>query len=111
MTDVIRLVQGDSKPDIQLTLTDEATGLPIDLSGATTSVSVKFRLAGSSTLLSTISCTKSSGGADGKVFFNFTGGVLNVDPGMYEGEIQITYGSSGTQTVYDMLKFRVRGEF
>lgn len=111
MSDVIRLVQNDSKPDIVLTLTDEATGLPIDLSAFDTSIDVKFRAAGSSTLLSTISCTKFTTGVDGKVTFNFAGGVLDVDPGMYEGEIQITYGSNGTQTVFDVLKFRVRGEF
>jgi hypothetical protein len=111
MADVIKLVQGDAKPDIVLTLTDEATGLPIDLSDVSTSVDVKFRAAGSETLLSTIACTKQSTGVDGKVVFNFSGGVLDVEPGAYEGEIQITYGSSGTQTVFDVLKFRVRGEF
>ena len=111
MSDVIRLVQNDSKPDIIITLTDEVTGLPIDLSAADTTIAIKFRAAGSSTLLSTITCTKFTTGSDGKVVFNFAGGVLDVDPGMYEGEIQITYGSNGTQTVFDLLKFRVRGEF
>lgn len=109
--DVIRLVQGDSKPIIILTLTDDNTGLPIDLSATATTVQVKFRASGSSTLLSTIPCTKTNGGADGKVQFDFSGGVLDVDPGMYEGEIEITYGPAGTQTVYDILRFRVRGQF
>ena len=108
--DVIRLVQNDSKPSIILTLTDETTGLPIDLTLPTTTVVVKFRASGSTTLLSTINCTKYTTGADGKVTFDFTGGVLNVDPGMYEGEIVVDYNGS-TQTVYDTLRFRVRQEF
>lgn len=108
--DVIRLVQNDSKPSIILTLTDETTGLPIDLTLPTTTVVVKFRASGSTTLLSTITCTKYTTGADGKVTFDFTGGVLDVDPGMYEGEIVVDYDGD-TQTVYDTLRFRVREEF
>lgn len=108
--DVIRLVQNDSKPSIILTLTDETTGLPINLALPTTTVAVKFRASGSTTLLSTITCTKLTTGADGKVTFDFTGGVLDVDPGMYEGEIVVDYDGE-TQTVYDTLRFRVRQEF
>ena len=109
MSDVIRLVQNDSRPEINLTLTDENTNLPIDLSAGTTTVVVKFRAAGSSTLLSTITCTKTDA-VNGKVSFNFTGGVLDVDPGQYEGEIEISYDGD-THTVFDLLRFRVRGEF
>jgi hypothetical protein len=109
MSDVIRLVQGDSKPEINLTLTDENTGLPIDLSAESTVVLVKFRASGGSTLLSTITCTKVDPN-NGKVSFNFTGGVLDVDPGQYEGEIEIGYDGD-THTVFDLLRFRVRGEF
>lgn len=109
MADIIKLVQGDSKPDIMLSLTDENTGLAIDLSAATTVVRVKFRAAGSETLLSTITCSKTDA-VNGKVSFNFTGGVLDVDAGSYEGEIEISFDTQ-TQTVYDVLKFRVRGEF
>ena len=41
--DVIRLVQGDTKPSIILALTDENTGLPINLAAASTNVYIKFR--------------------------------------------------------------------
>jgi hypothetical protein len=109
MSDVIRLVQNDSRPEINLTLTDENTGLPIDLSAGTTTVVVKFRAAGSTTLLSTINCSKTDA-VNGKVSFNFSGGVLDVDPGQYEGEIEISFAGA-THTVFDVLRFRVRGEF
>lgn len=109
-TDVIRLVEGDEKPLIVLTLTDDITGTPIDLSVETTTVSVKFRKAGTTTLLSTISCTKLSGGTTGQVQFGFSGGVLDVDAGAYEGEVVINYNGS-VQTVYETLRFTVRANF
>lgn len=108
--DVIRLVKGDERPVIVLTLTDDVTGSPIDLSLSTTVVTVKFREAGTTTLLSTITCTKLSLGTTGQVQFDFLGGVLNVDPGMYEGEIVISFNGQ-IQTVYDTLRFTVRENF
>jgi len=108
--DVIRLVKGDERPVIVLTLTDDVTGSPIDLSLGTTTVVVKFRESGTTTLLSTIACTKLSSGTTGQVQFNFTGGVLNVDPGMYEGEVVINFNGE-VQSVYDTLRFTVRENF
>ena len=110
MADVIRVVKGNTKPDIIVTLTDDSTGAPIDLSAGTTTVSVKFRKQSTTTVLSTISCGKVSGGSTGKVQFDFAGGVLNVDPGMYEGEVTINFNGN-LQTVYDLISFRVRDNF
>jgi hypothetical protein len=108
--DVIRLVKGDERPVIVLTLTDDVTGSPIDLSLGTTTVSVKFRAAGSTDTPTTISCSKIGNGTDGRVQFDFLGGVLDVDPGMYEGEIVINF-TGEIQTVYDTLRFTVRENF
>ena len=108
MADVIRLVKGDSKPVIILTLTDDTTDTAFDLSSAATTVTVRFRKANTDTLLSTINCSNVGDGTDGKVQFDFSGGVLDVDPGQYEGEIVVTTSGAGTQTVYDTLSFRVR---
>lgn len=109
MAEVIKVVQGDTKPLISLTLTDEATGTPFDLSAETTSVVVKFRAAGSSGVPQVINCIKTDA-ANGKVEFDFSGGILDVDPGLYEGEIEVDLNGS-THTVYDVLKFRVRADF
>ena len=109
MSTPIKVVQGDTKPTITVTLTDETTGSAIDLSDASTTVSVYFRAAGSSTLLSTISCTKTDA-ANGVVEFDFSGGVLDVDAGLYEGEIEISFDGA-KHTVYNPLKFRVREDF
>lgn len=108
--DVIRLVQGDERPLVIVTLMDDVTNTPVDLTAATTTVQVKFREQGSTTLLSTINCAKINGGIAGQVQFDFNGGVLNVDPGMYEGEIVINYDTE-VQTVYETMRFRVRDNF
>ena len=110
MADVIRVVKGNTKPDIIVTLTDDSTGAPIDLSAGTTTVSVKFRKQSTTTVLSTIRCTKIGDGTAGQAQFDFAGGVLNVNPGMYEGEVTISFNGS-LQTVYDLISFRVRDNF
>ena len=110
MADVIKLVKGDELPLIVLTLTDDVANTALDLSAGTTSVSVKFRAVGGTSVLSTISCAKTTDGSDGKVQFSFSGCVLDVAEGMYEGEIIVNYNGS-LHTVYDLLKFRVRGSF
>ena len=110
MADTIKLVKGDELPQITLTLTDDVANAALDLSASTTSVSIKFKLKGGTSTLSTISTSKLTNGSDGKVYFNFAGGVLDVDPGEYEGEINISFNGS-IQTVYDTLNFRVRDNF
>ena len=107
MADTIKLVKGDELPQIVLTLRDDSANSALDLSLSTTAVSIKFRKRGTSTTLSTINTTKTTDGSDGKITFDFSGGVLDVDPGEYEGEIVISYGGI-IQTVYEVLKFRVR---
>lgn len=109
-TDVIRLVSGDERPVIVLTLTDDTTGSPIDLSAVTTSVYVKFRQAGTANDPAILYCTKVGSGATGQVQFYFGSGELDVDPGMYEGEVVINFNSE-LQTVFETLRFTVRANF
>lgn len=108
MSSRIRLVQGDNLPIIRMTLR-HGDGTPMNLQDA--SVVVFFRRAGETQVLSTLPCAKLGGGLAGEVSFNFPGSTLNVDPGAYEGEIEITTGDGEKQTVYDTLKFTVRAQF
>lgn len=107
MADKIKLVQGDNRPYIKLTLKN-ADGTVMNLSDST--VVVHFRAAGGSSILSTLSCSLQNGGTDGVAVFNFPGNTLNVEPGSYEGEIEVTTAGE-KQTVYDILKFNVRAQF
>ena len=120
--DTINLVAGDDKPDIDLTLLnsnaakagsnldpdDSTTWAPIDLSSAT--VSVKFRLLGSTSILDTLACVITSA-PNGECYMSWNPTTLDVAAGTYEGEIEITYSDARVMTLYDKLKFKVRSEF
>jgi hypothetical protein len=121
----IKLVQNDTKPQINLSLTDETTGDPIDLTGAT--VRMHFRAAGSATIKETLILGLLTGrvledgsidttppydtpGRGGRCYV--TWGETTLDTvGEFEGEVFVTFADSGIQTVYDVLKFKVRDEF
>lgn len=107
MAEKIRLVQGDNLPTIRMTLR-HGDGTPMNLVNAT--VVVHFRAAGAEAVLSTLQCTKFNNGVSGEVSFNFPGQTLNVEPGSYEGEIEIDFGGE-KQTVYEPLRFTVRAQF
>lgn len=108
-TNRIKLVQGDSRPQIKATITDENTGVVVDITGAT--CVLKFRATGTTDVLTTLTGTVIDGPA-GVVVFNWGPTSLQVPEGQYEGEIQVTFASgAGVQSVYDLLKFIVRAEF
>jgi hypothetical protein len=108
MSEKIKLVQGDTRPQVKVTLTDDTTSLPIDLGTGT--VRMRFRAAGDATVLATIVGTITSS-INGTVVFSWPEGVLDVPAGDYEGEIEITFADSTVQTVFDTLKFKLREQF
>ena len=125
MADVIKLVQGDTRPQIVIDLKDQ-DGNPINMSGAT--VRLYFRKSGSTTLLQTIvgtlltgfrdssgtlitSAPYNSPGVGGRASFGWPAGALDVEAGNYEGEVEITFSDLTIQTVYDKLKFKLRADF
>ena len=126
MAEKIKLVQGDTRPQLVLSLTDETTGSPIDVSAA--AVRLKFRAAGESTLIATLTATPVPGrvledgsidftdpfnvsGRGGRCVVNWSQQALANPAGDYEGEIEITFSDNTVQTVYGILKFKLRGEF
>ena len=125
MADRIRLVQGDTRPQIVASLQTKL-GTAIDCTGAT--VRMYFRAEGTTAVLATLNGTLLTGylnadgtvtttapynvaGAGGRASFNWPVGALNVAAGPYEGEIEITFADSTVQTVYDLVKFKVREDF
>ena len=117
----INLVTGDTLPELTLSLKDSNTAAsgqildgedsntwsPIDVTGAT--VRLRIRTLGSTVIKSTLTCLVISG-TDGKVSTNFPTGTLDA-AGTYEAEIEITFASGGIQTVYDLVKLKVRSDF
>jgi hypothetical protein len=110
MAEKIKLVQGDTRPAIVCTITDDRTQQPINVTGAT--VLLKFRAAGAQVLTTTVTGSITDGAAGQVVFFPSTAPeMLQGEPGDYEGEIEITFSDSTIQTVFDLIKFRVREDF
>jgi hypothetical protein len=107
---VIKLVQGDTRPALVVTLTDHTTTDPINLTGAT--CRLKFRKVGASTLTATLVGTVTNA-AQGIVEFYWASvpTSLSGEPGQYEGEIEVTFSDTQIQTVYDTLQFVLRQEF
>lgn len=110
MAEKIKLVQGDTKPALVCNITDEITGNAINVTGAT--VLLKFRAVGSTTLTATVTGSIIDG-ANGQVAFYPASApeMLAGEAGDYEGEIQITFADNTIQTVYDLLKFKLREDF
>lgn len=120
-SETLNLVTGDTLPELTFTLKNShaaASGLTLDSNDSTTwapiSVAggaVKFRLRelGSSVVKATLSCTILDGAA-GKVSTSFPAGTLDT-AGTFEGEIEITFSTGGIQTVYDLIKLKVRSDF
>jgi hypothetical protein len=125
--DTIRLVSGDTKPELNITLRDSntaATGLVLDASDPTTwkiidltnveKVEMNFKKVGSSTIKETILCTIVSPKTDGKIIMQWTTTSLDSVAGEYEGEIVITDTTAAggkVITVRDLLKFDIRARF
>lgn len=110
MTEKIKLVQGDTRPALVCTITDDTTGAAVNIAGAT--AVLKFRAAGATSLTASVPGSVTDG-ANGIVAFYpaSTPEMLQGAAGDYEGEIELTFGDGQVQTVYDVLKFRVREDF
>lgn len=117
----IDLVQGDQLPEIEITLKDSntaATGQTLDPDDATTfaaldltggSVRMRVRQVGQTSLIDTLLGTVTNA-TEGKVTFVFDSDTLDTT-GVLEGEIEFTDSNSRTQTVVDLIKFKVRSQF
>jgi hypothetical protein len=122
----IKLVQGDTKPVVIVSLTDETTGEPRNLIGAT--VRMYFKELGADEILMTLTGYHIAGrlkedgtedlappydvpGPGGRVQFVWRPGDLDRPAGIYAGEIEIEDIDGGLHTVYDVLKFKIREDF
>lgn len=107
---MLYLVQSDVGTQVRATITENDTGDAVDISGATTVL--KFRKKGTSTVLATLNNQSSSGdSALGIATFIFGNGVLNIDSGNYEGEIESTFSDGSVRTVYEKVEFFLREDF
>tara|TARA_R100001509_G_C4814837_1_gene197679 strand:+ start:268 stop:642 length:375 start_codon:yes stop_codon:yes gene_type:complete len=120
-SETIKLVKGDTLPELTITLKDSNTAAsgqtldpedsdtfaPINITGGT--VRVRVREIGETTILKTItaSITDASGG---KVAMLFPSDTFP-DAGVYEAEVEFTKSDGNIQTVNDLIKLSVRDDF
>ena len=110
MAEKIKLVQGDTRPAIVVTLTDDTTSEAINITGAT--VVMRFRAVGGTTLQATITGSVTDGSAGQCAFYPSSAPeMLTGDAGDYEGEIEITFEDGQIQTIFELLKFKIREDF
>lgn len=110
MTEKIKLVKDDTRPALVCTLTDQTTEQLINLTGAT--VVLKFRAAGATELQATVPGAVTDGPNGLVVFYPAAAPEMLSGPaGDYDGEVEITFPDGQIQTVYDLLKFKVREDF
>ena len=120
-TSTIKLVVGDTLPELNFTLKDSNTAAsgqtldsedsdtwaPINITGGT--VRLRIREVGSTPVASTITMTI-TGAAAGECKTVFPSGTWTAS-GTYEGEVELTTSGGGVQTVQDLVKFVVRDDF
>jgi hypothetical protein len=110
MAEPIFIVQGDTGPDIKITLTREDTGEVENLSGA--SVAMHFRRKNRDNVLFTLTGGGTVQEAEqGVVIFAFNGSQLDQVPGEYEGEVEVVYDSGQRETIYESIDFVIREDF
>ena len=103
-------VQGDTGPQIKLSFTDEDSSTASDLTGAT--VTLHFRAAGDSSVLFSRTLYVNPDTADtGVAILQWQTEDLNQEPGVYEGEIEVVRSTGLRETIFDILKFRIREDF
>ena len=117
----IKLVVGDTLPELNFTLKDSntaaagktldaddsSTWAAVNLSGST--IRFRIREVGTTTVLKTITGTITSASA-GEVTITFPSATWTT-AGTFEGEIEHTTSGGGIQTVQDLIKFQVRDDF
>lgn len=106
------IVQGDSAPQLEVTLTRDDDGSVVDLTQMLTG-KLRFRAKGEKTILSTLYGFNPFGTkAQGKVYFGFgQPDLATLQAGYYEGEIEITYTYGKKETCYEVINFHLREDF
>lgn len=120
-SETIRLVQGDTLPQIKITVRDKntaATGKVLDPEDETTwaivdltscAVRMKIRELGGTTVKETLEAAIINP-TQGEAIFVFDADTLDT-AGTFEAEIEYQSATGGIQSVYDLIKLQVREQF
>jgi len=109
----VRLVAGDTGPQLKLTITEDPSGTPVDLTNATGRFLLRAVGAESASVIRNLTINSGAGGdsADGVCYVVWAAGNLDLAAGDYEGEVEITMPSGLKQTVFEPIEIRLRADF
>jgi len=108
MIERIKLVQGDTGPQIRCSFTDATTAEPIDLTGAQAFMHV--RQVGEEVLAFSLPLYINPESAPlGQAIAIFRPGDWDREAGEYEAELEVVNPSTGfRQTVFELMRFKLR---
>ncbi|NBT01432.1 MAG: hypothetical protein EBS61_12690 [Betaproteobacteria bacterium] len=108
MAERIKIVQGDTGPQIRCSLTDASTGEAIDLTGAQAFMHV--RQVGEEALAFSLPLyINPEFASTGQAIAIFRPGDWDRDAGEYEAELEVVNPSTGfRQTVFELMRFKLR---
>jgi hypothetical protein len=108
MVERIKIVQGDTGPQIRCSLTDASTGEAIDLTGAQAFIHV--RQVGEETLAFSLPLyINPEFASTGQAIAIFRPGDWDREAGEYEAELEVVNPSTGfRQTVFELMRFKLR---
>lgn len=107
----ITVVAGDSLPAIRGQLYETQSGIPINLASPDIDVFMTFREAGSEESIATIPLEKIDSGWNGWWrLATWPNDVLDVDPGVYEGQVYYT-DDGELQTARNVIVIKVKEKF
>ena len=108
MAERIKIVQGDTGPQIRCSLTDASTGEEIDLTGAQAFMHV--RQVGEETLAFSLPLyINPEFASTGQAIAIFRPGDWDREAGEYEAELEVVNPSTGfRQTVFELMRFKLR---
>ena len=108
MAERIKIVQGDTGPQIRCSLTDASTGEAIDLTGAQAFMHV--RQVGEEALAFSLPLyINPEFASTGQAIAIFRPGDWDREAGEYEAELEVENPSTGfRQTVFELMRFKLR---
>ena len=108
MAERIKIVQGDTGPQIRCSLTDASTGEAIDLTGAQAFMHV--RQVGEEALAFSLPLyINPQFASTGQAIAIFRPGDWDREAGEYEAELEVVNPSTGfRQTVFELMRFKLR---
>tara|TARA_B110000211_G_scaffold118097_1_gene136763 strand:+ start:71 stop:463 length:393 start_codon:yes stop_codon:yes gene_type:complete len=104
-----KYVRGDTGPRMQISLNDQLTGFPRDITGA--QALLHLRPVGGRVILTRELYINEDTALNGEAIVIWEEGDLDVAPGNYECEIEVIFPGGLRETLFDIIILQIRADF